>query len=61
MLNKIQKKLILSPAQARVKYCYDEIKHIKRIVPKFEAEPLLQNCPKISLPLPLPDMSGEWG
>merc|ERR1712151_1305287 len=35
--------------------------HMNRIVPKFEADSLLKNFPKISLPLPLPDVSSEWG
>ena len=57
MLQKIQNKLSLSPRQARIAYPMDEFQHIKRQVIKFEAPPLLDNFPKISLPLPLPDMS----
>ena len=61
MLRKIQNKLKLSPHQSRIVYPIDENQHVKRQVSKFEAQRLLDDFPKISLPLPLPDMTGEWG
>ena len=61
MLQKIQDKLTLSLCQARITYPIDEVQHISRQITKFEAQPLLDNFPKISLPLPIPDMIGEWG
>ena len=61
MLQKIQTKLILSPHQARIAYPASEVQHINRRISKFEAQPLLDDFPQISIPLPLPDMSGEWG
>ena len=61
MLRKIHNKLILSPRQSRIAYPIDETQHVNRQVTKFEASRLLDDFPKISLPLPLPDMTGEWG
>ena len=61
MLQKIQNKLSLSPRQGRITYPVDETQHINRQVTNFEAEPLLDGFPKISLPLPIPDISGEYG
>ena len=61
MLLKIENKLSLSPRQAQIAYPVDETQHINRKLTKFEAQPLLDDFPKISLPLPLPGMTGEWG
>ena len=61
MLHMIKTKLRLSPTQAKVKHPSNEHARANREVSKFEFDPLLENCPKISLPLPLPDMYGEWG
>ena len=61
MLQKIQTKFILSAHQARIAYPADELQHINRRITKFEAEPLLDDLLPISLPLPLPAMSAEWG
>ena len=61
MLQKIQNKLRLSPRQSQIAYPNDETQHVNRKITKFEAQPLLDDFPTISLPLPLPDMTGEWG
>ena len=60
ILQKIQTKFILSPHQARIAYPADEVQHVNRRIAYFETRPLPDNFPKISLPLPLPDMTGEW-
>ena len=61
MLHTIKTDLRLSPDQAKIKYPTDEYEYVDREITKFEANPLLEGFPAISLPLPLPDMSGEWG
>ena len=61
MLQKIQTKFILSSHQNRIAYPADEVQHINRRITKFEAQPLIDDFPRISLPLPLPNMCGEWG
>ena len=61
MLERIQSKFRLTPCQARIAYPIDDTQHIKRQITKFEAQSLLDGFPKISLPLPIPDMIGEWG
>ena len=61
MLQKIQDKLNLSQRQTRISYPIDESQHVNRPITKFVAPPLLDDFPKISLPLPIPNMTGEWG
>jgi len=61
MLHRIKTKLYLSPGESRVKYPNDEYEFINKKHSRLEFDPLLENLPKISLPLPLPDMIGEWG
>ena len=61
MLQKIQNEFCFTQHQSRIAYPIDETQHIKRQVTRFEAPPLLDHLPKISLPLPPPDMTGEYG
>ena len=61
MLHKIKNDLLLSSPQARVEYPTNEYEHARGETLKFKAEPLLEDFPAISLPLPLPDVPGEWG
>ena len=61
MLQKIRNKLSLSPHQDRITYPVDETQHMNKQATEFEAEPLLHGFPTVSLPLPIPDMTGEWG
>ena len=61
MLHRIKTKLYLSPGESRVKYPNDEYEFINKKYSRLEFDPLLENLSKISLPLPLPDMIGEWG
>ena len=61
MLFNIKNKLRLSPNELKVKYPSDEYEYMQRKIIMAEFNPLFEDFPKISLPLPLPDMSGEWG
>jgi len=58
ILNQIQARLRLTLKQTRVRYPKSEVEHVHRKIPRIQ----LDICDiKISLPLPLPLMSGEWG
>lgn len=61
LLHRIQTKLYLSLHERRVKYPSDENDFINRTVSNVVFDQLFANFPKISLPLPLPDMIDEWG
>ena len=61
MLHKIKNKLRLSPDQMKVKYPTGGYEYLRRKTMTLEFNPLLEDFSKIKLPLPLPDMSGEWG
>ena len=61
VLNTILNKFCLSPDQTKVHYPKDELEHINKKTLAFVHDPLLDNLPSISIPLPLPQVSGEWG
>ena len=60
MLNSIQTKLYLSPEQAKVHYPKGELEYVRRKSLRCHFDPLLESLPSISLPLPLPQISGEY-
>ena len=61
MLHNIKNKLRLSLKELKVKYPSDEYEYMRRQIRMVEFDPLLEDFPKITLPLPLPNMSAEWG
>ena len=61
ILEAIQNKCSLSYDQIQIKYPISELEHVLRKKTYFELDLALQGFPKISIPLPLPRMSGEYG
>jgi hypothetical protein len=61
VLSALQSRLMLDPNQKRVCYPRSEMAHIQTPQRKFVMNLSLQGFDEISLPLPLPMISGEWG
>ena len=61
MLDIIYTQLYLSLEQTRIQYPKNELEHVRRKIPRFEHDALMDRLPKISLPLPLPRIAEEWG
>lgn len=61
VLSALQGRLMLDPSQKRVSYPRSEMLHIQSPQRKFVMDLSLQGFDEISLPLPLPKISGEWG
>jgi len=59
-LGDIRKKLVLTLAQSQIKYTNNIVDHMKGEPSKFECS-LVKKCPKINIPLPLPQITSEWG
>ena len=60
MLRSIHSQLYLSSEETKVHYPKNQLEHIRRKIPRFEHDPLMDKLPKISLPLPLPQIAEEW-
>lgn len=61
VLSALQTRLMLDPSQKRVCYPRSELTHIQAPQRNFVTNLSLQGFDEISLPLPLPLISGEWG
>jgi hypothetical protein len=61
VLAALQSRLMLDPSQKRVCYPISEMAHIQTPQRKFVMNLSLKGFDEISLPLPLPMISGEWG
>ena len=61
VLSALQTRLMLDPSQKRVCYPRTEMAHIQTPQRRFVMNLTLQGFDEISLPLPLPMISGEWG
>merc|ERR1719232_1708292 len=60
LLKEFQTKLNLSPAQSKIKYPKSELKHVTEKILFFEPTLSLETSPKLSIPLPLPQVTGEF-
>jgi hypothetical protein len=61
VLSTLQSKLTLNPSQKRVAYPRSEMAHVQNQQRRFEMDLSIMGFDKISLPLPLPEVSGQWG
>lgn len=61
VLSALQTRLMLDVSQRRVSYPRTEMAHIQTPQRRFVMNLTLQGFDEISLPLPLPMISGEWG
>jgi hypothetical protein len=61
VLSALESKLMLDPCQKRVHHPRSEMAHIQNPQRKFVMNLAVQGFDKISLPLPLPQISAEWG
>ncbi|KAL9183930.1 hypothetical protein ACHAXT_002016 [Thalassiosira profunda] len=62
VLSALQSKLLLTPLQRRVGYPRDEMAHINNPQRRYVVDlSSIMGFGKISLPLPLPEVSGQWG
>ena len=57
----LQSKLSLTPSQRRISYPRNEMAHINNPQRRFVMDLSIMGFSKISLPLPLPEVSGQWG
>lgn len=60
VLSMLQSTLSLAPSQRRISYPRSELDHMSNPQRRFDIDPGM-GMSKISLPLPLPHVSGEWG
>mmetsp|Transcript_31581 Transcript_31581/g.64889 ORF Transcript_31581/g.64889 Transcript_31581/m.64889 type:complete len:1488 (-) Transcript_31581:142-4605(-) len=61
VLSTLQSKLALAPSQRRVSHPRSELEHINSPEKRFVLDLSIMGLDKISLPLPLPEVSGQWG
>ena len=61
VLSALQAKLSLTPLQRRITYPRTEMAHIYSPQRRFVMDLSIMGFNKISLPLPLPEISGQWG
>eukprot|EP00804_Cyclotella_cryptica_P025507 CCRYP_012002-RA/>CCRYP_012002-RA protein AED:0.06 eAED:0.06 QI:1626/0.88/0.9/1/1/0.9/10/1012/1142 len=61
VLTALESKLILDPSQRRICHPRSEMAHLRTPQRKFVMGLSVEGFDKISLPLPLPMISGEWG
>ena len=61
VLSALQTKLSLTPQQRRVAYPRSEMAHVNNPQRRFVMDLSIMGFSKISLPLPLPEISGQWG
>lgn len=61
VLSALQSKLSLTPLQRRISYPRNEMAHINNPQRRFVMDLSIMGFSKISLPLPLPEVSGQWG
>lgn len=61
VLSTLQSKLSLTPMQRRISYPRNEMAHINNPQRRFVMDLSTIGFSKISLPLPLPEVSGQWG
>ncbi|KAL7554470.1 hypothetical protein ACHAWF_017925 [Thalassiosira exigua] len=61
VLSALQSKLSLTPLQRRIAYPRGEMAHINNPQRRFVMDLSIMGFNKISLPLPLPEVSGQWG
>lgn len=61
VLATLQSRLSLSRAQRRITYPRDEVSHVQNPQRRFIMDLKVMGFSKVSLPLPLPEVSGQWG
>jgi len=61
VLSALQVKLSLTQKQRRITYPRNELAHITTPTRRFVMDLSIKGFDKISLPLPLPEVSGQWG
>jgi len=61
VLSALQSHLSLTPLQRRISYPRHELAHITNPQRRFVMDLSIMGFNKISLPLPLPEVAGEWG
>jgi len=61
VLSALQSKLSLTPLQRRISYPRNELAHINNPQRRYVMDLSIMGFSKISLPLPLPEVSGQWG
>ncbi|KAL7540936.1 hypothetical protein ACHAXR_010487 [Thalassiosira sp. AJA248-18] len=61
VLSALQSKLSLTPLQRRISYPRNEMAHVNNPQRRFVMDLSIMGFSKISLPLPLPEVSSQWG
>jgi len=61
VLSTLQSKLCLSPYQRRITYPRNEVAHVQSQQRRFVMDLKVMGFSTVSLPLPLPEVSGQWG
>ena len=61
VLSTLQSKLSLSPRQRRISYPRSEMDHVSNPRSRFVVDLSIMGFDNVSLPLPLPEVSGQWG